>query len=192
MLLLVSSMMEDLVASSSILSIVGPSRIIVRTNVEKSTMTMFNDRFRRKRPKPPKSNQSPSSGLYYFNQLPADIFMSPLHAVLMRAQLCQLLKTDNMTELEDDSKLTRYPTPRNGNRKKKDEGIKPPSRRVRCPTCGQPYSSEVGLTQCKRCNRPYVKDDPDWDPVRVNERINGGLPVPVTDATRATGISLPP
>ncbi|HZB80739.1 MAG TPA: hypothetical protein VE264_05640 [Nitrososphaera sp.] len=101
------------------------------------------------------------------------------------------MKIYNMTEL-DGNKLTRYPTPRNGNRKKKDEGVKPPSRRMRCPTCGQPYSSDVGLTQCKRCNRPYVKDDPDWDFISIANRIAGGPAMPVTSANRATAVSTAP
>lgn len=79
-----------------------------------------------------------------------------------------------MTEL-DGNKLTPYPKPRNRNRnRKKEEAIKPLSRRVRCPICGQLYSSDVGLTRCKQCNMPYVKDDPDWDPLVVADRIAGG------------------
>ena len=76
-----------------------------------------------------------------------------------------------MTDKEGN-KLTRYTEPRLM-RKKQLEAVKPPSRRVRCPTCGQPYTSDVGLTKCKRCGRPYPKDDPEWDPVAVAERIVG-------------------
>jgi hypothetical protein len=97
-----------------------------------------------------------------------------------------------MTDKKDGNKLTRYPKARDSSRKEKlVEAIKPPSRRVRCPTCGTPYSSDVGLTQCKRCNRPYIKDDPDWDLISVANRI-GGPPNVVTTSSQATAVSRAP
>ena len=41
---------------------VGPRRVIVNTNVEKSTMIVFNERLTINRPKSPNYNQSPPSG----------------------------------------------------------------------------------------------------------------------------------
>jgi hypothetical protein len=65
----VSSTTEDLVASSSILSMVEPRRAIVRIKVENSTMTMFNDRLTRNRLKSPNYTKSPVTVIFFYQFL---------------------------------------------------------------------------------------------------------------------------
>jgi hypothetical protein len=72
----VSSTTEALVASSSILSMVEPSSAIVRIKVERSTITMFSERFTRKRPKSPNYTQPSPSGYIFLPFLAPDIYMS--------------------------------------------------------------------------------------------------------------------
>jgi hypothetical protein len=85
---------EDRVASRRILSMVGPRRVIVNTNVEKRTMIMFNERLIINRPKSPNYNQSPSSEYISLATSFALIYLSISYHVALNSTIFALIIYD--------------------------------------------------------------------------------------------------
>src|SRR5688572_8304098 len=89
---------------------VGPTSAIVRIKVEKSTMTMFSERFTRKRPKSPNSTQPSPSRLYFstnscscyiyvcctcrFSKITTVTFTQPLHPYNKDRNACLFADAD--------------------------------------------------------------------------------------------------
>jgi hypothetical protein len=103
----VSSTTDDFVASSSILSMVEPRRAIVRIKVEKSTMTMFNERFTRKRPKSPNYIQSLAKGYIFLPVPPTGIYIYVVYDVLARLRRLAVPKTLTNDTTETEALLIR-------------------------------------------------------------------------------------